>query len=143
MTANFPMATALTTEGGGNWSFILIMILMFVVMYFFTIRPQKKREKEEAAMRNSVDIGDKIITIGGVSGVVITAKDGEEEIVIETGGDKTRLRVKRWAIQTRIPLEIPTSNVDDDDFDDDDDDDDIVESTPVPEKRGLFSRKKK
>ncbi len=142
MIANFPMATALTTESGGNWSFILIMILMFVVMYFFTIRPQKKREKEEAAMRNSVDIGDKIITIGGVTGVVITAKDGEEEIVIETGGDKTRLRVKRWAIQTRIPLEIPTTTVDDDDFDDDDDDD-FDEPTPVSEKRGLFSRRKK
>ena len=108
----------LTTTGGGNWSFILIMILMFVVMYFFTIRPQKKREKEEAAMRNSVDIGDKIITIGGISGVVITAKDGDEEIVIETGGDKTRLRVKRWAIQTRIPLELPAEEYDD--LDDDD-----------------------
>jgi preprotein translocase subunit YajC len=93
---------------------------MFVVMYFFTIRPQKKREKEEAAMRNSVDIGDKIITIGGISGVVITAKEGEEEIVIETGGDKTRLRVKRWAIQTRVPLVVPTEEYDDD-LDDDDD----------------------
>jgi preprotein translocase subunit YajC len=110
----------LATAGGGNWSFILIMVLMFVVMYFFTIRPQKKREKEEAAMRNSVDIGDKIITIGGISGVVITAKEGEEEIVIEPGVDKTRLRVKRWAIQTRIPLVVPTEEYDDD-LDDDDD----------------------
>lgn len=107
---------------GGSWSFILIMVLMFAVMYFFTIRPQKKKEKEEAAMRNSVDIGDKIITIGGITGVVITAKDGEEEIVVETGGDKTRLRIKRWAIQTRIPLVIP-----EDEFDDLDDDDDLDE----------------
>ena len=112
--------TPLTSAGGGNFSFIIIMVLMFVVMYFFTIRPQKKREKQEAAMRNSVDIGDKIITIGGICGVVITAKEGEEEIVIETGGDKTRLRVKRWAIQMRIPLELPADDLDDDDFDDDD-----------------------
>ncbi len=140
MIASFPMATVLATQGGG--SFIFIMILMFLVMYFFTIRPQKKREKEEAAMRNSVDIGDKIITIGGVTGVVITAKDGDEEIVIETGGDKTRLQVKRWSIQTRIPLELPKTDMDDDDFDDDDDDE-IIESAPVEEKRGLFARKKK
>ena len=113
--------TVLAAGGGGDWSFIIIMVLMFAVMYFFTIRPQKKREKEEAAMRNSVDIGDKIITIGGISGVVITAKEGDEEIVIETGGDKTRLRIKRWSIQRRIPLEIPNDDIDD--FDDDDDED--------------------
>ena len=87
-------------------TFLIIIILMFVAMYFFSVRPRKKKEKEEAAMRNSVDIGDKIITIGGVFGVVIGVKDNDEEVVIETGGDKTRLRVKRWAIQTRIPLEI-------------------------------------
>lgn len=134
--------TFLLGGSGGGGSMIIIMILMFVVMYFFSIRPQKKREKEEAAMRSSVDIGDKIITIGGVSGVVITAKDGDEEIVIETGGDKTRLRVKRWAIQTRIPLEIPTEDIDDDD-DYEDDEDDFEEVVPQKEKKGLFSRKNK
>ena len=135
------MKVAFLLGGGGGGSMIIIMILMFVVMYFFSIRPQKKREKEEAAMRNSVDIGDKIITIGGISGVVITAKDGDEEIVIETGGDKTRLRVKRWAIQTRIPLEIPVEDIDDDD--DYEDDDDFEEVVPQKEKKGLFSRKNK
>lgn len=142
MFTNSFLTTVPATDGGGNWSFILIMVLMFAVMYFFTIRPQKKREKEEAAMRSCVDIGDKIITIGGIAGVVITAKDGDEEIVIETGGDKTRLRVKRWAIQTRIPLEVPTSDVDEDDYDDEDDDE-IVEPAQTQQKFSLFNRKKK
>ena len=138
---NLSTFTFLALGGGGGGSMIIIMILMFAVMYFFSIRPQKKREKEEAAMRSSVDIGDKIITIGGICGVVITAKDGDEEIVIETGGDKTRLHVKRVAIQTRIPLEIPVDDIDDDeDYEDDDDFDEII---PQKEKKGLFSRKNK
>ncbi len=138
------MVTALSANallGGGNPSFFIVIIIMFVAMYFFSIRPQKKREKEEAAMRSSVDIGDKIITIGGISGVVISAKDDEDNVVIETGGDKTRLRIKRWSIQTRIPLVVPTDDLDDDDFEDDDfDDEPIVEE---PKKRSLFGWNKK
>lgn len=124
-----------------DWSFILILVVMFGLMYFISIRPQKKREKEAAAMRNSVDVGDKIITIGGVSGSVIACKDDSEEIVIETGGDsKTRLRIKRWAIQTRIPL--PISDEDLDDWDDDDLDD-LEESDAAPADEASKKSKKK
>ena len=52
-------------------SFIFVMIGMFALMYFMTIRPQKKRQKEEQEMRNAVDVGDEITTIGGICGKVV------------------------------------------------------------------------
>lgn len=77
---------------------ILLMGGLFVAMYFLTIRPQKKKQKEEQNMRDSIQIGDEITTIGGVMGRIVTVKD--DSIVIETGADRTRIKFQRWAIQT-------------------------------------------
>ena len=94
-------AGAAGAEGGtGQNPFtpILLMGGLFVAMYFLTIRPQKKKQKEEQNMRDSIQIGDEITTIGGIMGRVITVK--EDSIVIETGADRTKLKFQRWAIQT-------------------------------------------
>ncbi len=77
---------------------IVIMGVMVVVMYFLTIRPQKKKQKEEQQLRDSVQIGDEITTIGGIVGRIVTVK--EDSIVIETGADRTKMKLMRWAIQT-------------------------------------------
>lgn len=79
-------------------SMIILMVVMLVVMYFFMIRPQKKRQKEEQEMRSSLEIGDEIITIGGIVGRVVTIR--EEDIVIETGADRTKMKIQRWAVNT-------------------------------------------
>ena len=73
-----------------------IIVILFVVMYFTMIRPQKKREKEEAAMRNNLAVGDEITTIGGIIGKVVSIKD--ETCVIETTKDRTHIRILRTAI---------------------------------------------
>jgi preprotein translocase subunit YajC len=65
-------------------------------MYFLMIRPQKKREKEINEMRNSVKVGDDIITIGGICGRVVKTK--EEDLTIQVGADKTKFEIKRWAV---------------------------------------------
>lgn len=85
-------------SGSGNYSMILAMVAVFAIMYFMMIRPQKKRQKEEQQMRSSVEIGDEIITIGGIVGKVVTIR--EEDIVIETGADRTKIKFQRWAINT-------------------------------------------
>lgn len=72
------------------------LILMFVVMYFFMIRPQKKREKEVQNMRSSLQIGDEVVTSGGIIGIVASLK--EDTVVIETGSDRSKVRIARWAI---------------------------------------------
>lgn len=59
----------------GNWSFLIMMLLIFVVMYFFMIRPQQKRQKELVKFRNELKKGDKIITAGGIYGIIAEVKD--------------------------------------------------------------------
>ncbi len=85
--------------GGGNPVMtIVIMVAMVAVMYFVMIRPQKKKQQEEQKLRDSVQIGDEVTTIGGINGRVVTVK--EDSIVLETGADRTKMKIMRWAIQT-------------------------------------------
>ncbi len=89
-----------TSEGTSSvWS-IVMMVALFALMYFFMIRPQKKKQKEEQNMRDSIQIGDEITTIGGIMGKVVTVKD--DSIVLETGAgaERTKMKFTRWAIQT-------------------------------------------
>lgn len=76
---------------------VLPIVLLFVVFYFFLIRPQKKRDKAEKEMRESIQVGDEISTIGGFIGKVVSIKD--ETLVIESSADRTKLKLYRWAIR--------------------------------------------
>ena len=82
---------------GGIVSFAPL-ILIFVVMYFFMIRPQKKREKQVQEMRSKIEVGDEIVTAGGIIGRVVSIRD--DSVVMETGSDRSKIRIARWAIQT-------------------------------------------
>ncbi len=77
---------------------IIMLVAMVAVFYFFMYRPQKKQEKETAAMRNSLQVGDEITTVGGIIGKVISIK--EETVMIETGRDGTKIRILRSAIKS-------------------------------------------
>ena len=57
-------------------------------------------QKAEEELRNSIEIGDDITTIGGIVGRVIAVKEDDETVIIETGSDKTRMRFKKWAISS-------------------------------------------
>jgi preprotein translocase subunit YajC len=86
-----------TTETAGSYlTLIGSMALMFVLLYFFMIRPQKKQEKKDAAMRNNLEIGDQATTIGGIIGRVVAIK--EDSVVLETGSDRVKIRFTRAAI---------------------------------------------
>lgn len=101
LCAGLTSTTATTSADGSKTSsipMIAILVLMLVVMYFVTIRPQKKKQAEEQKLRDSIQIGDEITTIGGISGKIVTVK--EDSIVLETGSDRTRIKFMRWAIQT-------------------------------------------
>ena len=72
------------------------LIAMIAIMYFLMIRPQRKKQKEEQTMRDNVQIGDEITTIGGIMGKVVTVK--EDSLVIETGADRNKMKIARWAV---------------------------------------------
>lgn len=101
-----------------QYSSLIMLVLVFVVMYFLLIRPQKKRQKEEQQMRDDLRVGDEITTIGGILGRVVNVK--EDSLIIETGADRNKLTIKKWAIQSNETVhEKPLDNDDDDDDDDD------------------------
>ncbi len=112
------------SSGGNMWTLIIIYALIFVGIYFILIRPKSKKNKQEQELRNSLEIGDEITTIGGIVGRVIAIRDEDEELVLETGSEKTKMVFKKWAIST-----VNTEK----------------ETTPAvkAEKTGFFGRKKK
>ncbi|MEG1777572.1 MAG: preprotein translocase subunit YajC [Angelakisella sp.] len=73
------------------------LALIVVVFYFFILRPQQKKDKQAQQMRSSIEVGDDITTIGGIIGTVVSLKD--DTIVIETSGDRNKMRIARWAVQ--------------------------------------------
>ncbi len=81
-------------EGIGS---LLLIVVMFVALYFFMIRPQKKQEKEQNNMRNNLQVGDEITTIGGIIGKIVSIK--EETVTIETSHDRTKIRILRSAVR--------------------------------------------
>ena len=86
-----------TASGSGSmWSSIIMMALIIVVFWFFIIRAQRKKDKETAKMRSELQVGDEIVTIGGIIGIIVSMK--EDSLVIETGSDRSKVRLARWAI---------------------------------------------
>lgn len=88
------------TGGNGFLTFVLPLLLMFVLLYFMAIRPQKKQEQEAKTMQESLQIGDEIVTNGGIVGMIV--RIGDDNVVIETGGDRNKLRIKKWAITENV-----------------------------------------
>lgn len=101
MYLNFLAAASGSGNAGSNYTMLIMLVVMFALMYFLMLRPQKKRQKEEQEMRDNVQLGDEIVTIGGICGRVITVKD-DDTIVIETGADRAKLKFKRWSIQQNV-----------------------------------------
>ena len=72
---------------------------MFAIFYFMLIRPENKKKKAAEELRNSLKVGDEVTTIGGILGTVCAVKDGS--VVIETGADRVRIEMTKWAIGTK------------------------------------------
>ncbi len=76
------------------------IVIVLVVFYFMLIRPQQKKDKEDRAMRENLEIGDEIVTIGGIVGLVVSIK--EDTVVIETGSDRSKIRIVKSAVSQNI-----------------------------------------
>ncbi len=79
-------------------SSIFMLIAMIAIFYFMAIRPENKRKKEAETMRNELKVGDKISTIGGIVGTIVSLKD--DKLVIETSLDQVRIELHKWAVGT-------------------------------------------
>lgn len=80
-------------------STIGMLVVMLAIFYFLLIRPENKKKKELAKMRDELTIGDEVTTIGGIIGTICAVK--ENTIVIETGADRVRIEFTKWAVSTK------------------------------------------
>jgi len=95
------------TQSSGMWVYYVIIAVMFIAMYFFSIRPQSKREKELKNLRDHLEIGDEIMTIGGVYGTVVRIKD--DRVTIASSAEKTKIEFNKTAISQVLNREIPSA----------------------------------
>lgn len=80
-----------------NWPMLIVTAVIFIAMFYFVIfRPQKKQKKQEEQLRNSIQVGDDITTIGGINGKIVSIKD--DSYVIETM-DHSKIKIMKWALQ--------------------------------------------
>lgn len=95
---------AASTVNAGSQTIMMVvsLVVMFAAMYFLIIRPQRKKEKEERKMRENLQVGDEIVTIGGIHGRVISLK--EETMVIESKSDHSKMTLARWALQSNLTV---------------------------------------
>ena len=98
---SFLESTEASTQSGGFGSGIITIVMlvaMVALFYFLMYRPQKKQEKEAKNMRDSLQVGDEVTTIGGIIGKVVSIK--EETFLLETGRDKVRIRFLKSAVKS-------------------------------------------
>ena len=98
---NLLLAEADVAAGQGAASMISLVVMVvfwFGIMYFLMIRPQRKEQKKKAALVNSVEVGDSILTTSGFYGIVIDVTD--EDVIVEFGNNKNcRIPMKKAAIE--------------------------------------------
>ena len=97
LTGCAPAGDAGAGAAGGGASIIMIVV-MIAIFYFFMIRPESKKKKKAEEMRNSLSVGDKITTIGGMVGKIVDISG--DLITFETGEDRVRIQVTKWAVST-------------------------------------------
>lgn len=96
---NFLTTGAMDPTGGNQMiTTIVMLVAMVAVFYFMLIRPENKRKKEAEELRTNLKVGDKVTTIGGITGTVVNVK--EDKFVMETSADQVRIEFQKWALST-------------------------------------------
>ena len=94
----FALLQAAPAQQGSGWSMIIMLVAMFAIMYFFMIRPQQKKQKEAQNFRNSLTVGQEVITIGGIYGIVRNVElNGVVTLEVASG---VKIRVHKDGINT-------------------------------------------
>ena len=87
-----------TASTGSMLTAMMPMLIILLVMYVMMVIPERKRKKAAQEMRDNIEVGDKIITIGGLVGKVVHVSS--DRITFETGEDRVRIEINKWAVST-------------------------------------------
>ena len=96
--AMFAFAGCNMAAADGTATSIVMMVVIIAVFYFLMIVPEKKRKKKAQEMRDSIEVGDKIVTIGGMVGKVVHVTG--DKLTFETGEDRVRIEITKWAVSS-------------------------------------------
>jgi preprotein translocase subunit YajC len=98
-----PGATGSATSADmlSTYGMLIFVVVVIIAMYFITIRPQRKRDKELKSQLSKMSVGDTVVTIGGVVGVVANIKD--DEVTITTSVAHTMITFKKSSINNIVP----------------------------------------
>ena len=124
LAADTTQKTNQNAGGFGALGWILYFVIIIAALYFILIRPQRKKQKEEEQMKNNTQVGDEILSIGGIYGKIIAVK--EDSYIVETGPDRSKVRIAKWGIQQNFTVH-----------------EDNNETVSKTEKKSLLGRKKK
>ena len=97
------MDTTTAAGPGSSSSMLILLVVFFVLMWLLMVRPEKKKQKKVEEMRKALSVGDQVITIGGIMGKVVHVT--EDDVTIETGEDRVRIQLKKYAISTNVKQE--------------------------------------
>lgn len=100
------LETASATGAGNLITLVLPMVIVIVFMYLILYLPQRRQEKKDTEMRNSIDVGDEVVTIGGIVGRVAAIGTKDDTFVLETTSDRVKIRFRRSAISSVEKLDI-------------------------------------
>lgn len=90
-------APGATQPGGSQLTFWIMIVLLFVVMWFFMIRPQRKQQKALEKFRQGLKKGDKVVTVGGIFGVVEQISENDPSVLIRVDKD-VKIRVAKGSL---------------------------------------------
>lgn len=90
-----PAFVLLQAQGGGDYSFLIMMVAIFAIMYFFMIRPQNKKQKEIQNFRKNLEVGQEVITAGGIYGKV---KEIEDTLIVLEIASGVKIKIDKNSI---------------------------------------------
>lgn len=94
------LTVLLQAAGGMDYTFWIMMIAVFAIMYFFMIRPQNKKQKEIQNFRKGLEVGQKVITAGGIHGKI---KDIKDNVILLEIADNVRIKIDKNSIFATAP----------------------------------------
>ena len=104
----FAADAAATTGSDGSMTIMSLVstlglpLLLLVFLYLLMIRPQQKQEKQTREMQKNLQVGDEVVTIGGIVGIVLRVEEATDTVILETGSDRLKIRMKQDAIKENI-----------------------------------------
>ena len=104
----FAADAATTTTPDGSMTIMSLVstiglpLLLLVFLYLLMIRPQQKQEKQTREMQKNLQVGDEVVTIGGIVGIVLRVEESTDTVILETGSDRLKIRMKQDAIKENV-----------------------------------------